>query len=497
MTKTPLILGTTLLFIAVSITAAAQPTLIANHQPMPEPPMLWLQIYNQGLPAKAMYTEQTSDGGFIMTGTSMTGTCPSGDILFLMKTDAAGILSWRNTYTPDGTNTHGYVVHQTNDGGYIVVGNKGYTYHYDAFVLKVDSNGNVTWQDSFGTYEKFEEGKDVIQTADGGYIVLALSGAQGGDVWLIKLAADGTEQWNTTYGGSDFDTPSSFIQTADGGYLLIGETTTSDGSPDVWAVKTNASGIEQWNKAYGAQGLPEEGISVKASTDSYAILANSYDYNWTGSLWLLSISLNGTLQWDQHYSSANGSLVGTSLSTTYGGGYFITANNNEASYNYFPDIYLLKTSPLGQTTWTKYYDFSQGNTDVSNHGLQAADGSYYVTGYTGNDSNFTYYPYLLKIGSDRSIELSSVSARLGVTAHLKNYGADDGTADVSITVNGGLLNHVNTSLTQRVTVPAGGEASVSCKPFLGLGPIHIAVNVNGATYRYEGKQLFFLSLLLS
>src|SRR3972149_1897281 len=131
------------------------------------------------------------------------------------------------------------------------------------------------WNNTFGGTDS-DLASSVVQTSDGGYVLAGQTNSFGSgdvDAWLIKTEADGTEDWNMTFGGTSIDHASSIMQTSDGGYVLAGQTSSfGSGEADAWLIKTNADGSENWSMTFGGK-LYDAANSVGQTSDGGFILA--------------------------------------------------------------------------------------------------------------------------------------------------------------------------------------------------------------------------------
>ena len=188
---------------------------------------------------------QDIDGGYIVAGVTRSNGDSDGDG-FLMKTDTDGNQIWYKTYGGNQTDIF-YEVNSTNDGGFLLVGQ---TNSYgnganDAFLVKVSSNGDTEWTQTFGSTGT-DYARSGSQTIDGGYFFTGYSdsyGEGGFDVWWVKIDQNGNFERDGVYGYGSDDRAYSGIQTIDGGYVITGFTKSNNQNiPDLLIIKIDSRG---------------------------------------------------------------------------------------------------------------------------------------------------------------------------------------------------------------------------------------------------------------
>jgi hypothetical protein len=191
---------------------------------------LWTRTYGGPEHEEGYSVQQTSDGGYIVAGHTTSFGAGQDDV-YLVKTNASGDTLWTRT-CGGPEDDEGRSVQQTTDGGYIIAGTtQTPDAEDDVYLVRTDADGNTLWTRTYGGAD-YDEGSSVEQTTDGGYIVAGNTDSyDAGRGYLVKTNAQGDTLLTRIYGGAAH----SVRQTTDGGYIIMGSYL-----GDVCLIKTNA-----------------------------------------------------------------------------------------------------------------------------------------------------------------------------------------------------------------------------------------------------------------
>jgi len=358
--------------------------------------MDWAQAYGGSSYDGASSIIQTPNGDFILIGWTYSGGAGDGDVL-LAKYDTDGELQWSQTYGGTG-NDHCLANLQLPDGSFAIT---GYTSSIgagsrDFMLLKLTAGYQSEWVRAYGG-SAYDLAYDIIQTADGGFILVGdtySGGAGSKDALLVKTAADGELEWMQTYGGKGWDYVESVIPTNDGGFAIAGSTTSySLGGTDAWLVKLDAGYQQQWIWTYG--GNNDERIYDIFQTADDGFLLAGYTYPSVDSYWdglLVKIKANGQTEWVQTYGSTSTDYI-REIIPTLDGGYALIGSTASYGSGYL-DFWLVKIDSSGNIQWSETYGGKQ--TDYSFAGLHASDGGFAIAGSTSSFGSGKYDMWLVK-----------------------------------------------------------------------------------------------------
>lgn len=361
----------------------------------------WQQ--NLGTPNRDQISDlqQTNDGGYILTG--YTSTSPTNVLydLYLIKTDINGHTLWKKkhgSYQRD----KGFAVQQTTDGGYIVT---GITYSYgvnngdaNVYLVKTDANGDTLWTKHYGD-TGFDEARSVQQANDQGYFVFGTTtntSANSKDMYLIRTDRFGDTLWTKTYGTDTTRDEGRYIDpTADGGYIMTGISPTN-----IKLIKIDSNGTTQWFKNYDYS-LLQTGEVHQTTDGGYIISGYRFDGSNTYHH-LIKTDNNGDTLWTRDYGKTlyNSLNSISSVQETADGGYIIARD--------FYTLYLTKTNSSGQPEWEK--EFATNAIDEHNFKVvQNLDNSYTFTYFDQHPFQNHFDIFLTKTDSLGAIYSGSLS----------------------------------------------------------------------------------------
>lgn len=213
----------------------------------------WQKTYGGEYADLLRSMEQTKEGGYILGGYSNSPQSGEkadsnngiGDY-WIVKIDDVGNIEWQKTYGGNGDNQL-YVIHQTDDGGYIAGGNSNSTTPLtslggnvrsgtDYWVLKLNENGTIVWSETYD-FGKVDILTSLVENKDHTYLIGGYSSpspSEGGeykksktetginDYIALKIDEKGEKLWDKTVGSDGEDILRKLIETRDGGYLLAG-----------------------------------------------------------------------------------------------------------------------------------------------------------------------------------------------------------------------------------------------------------------------------------
>ncbi len=302
---------------------------------------------------------QTADGGYIAVGVYVDDGGGWGS-LWVLKLNSDGTIDWQKLYgqsCTDGSNFGMYIQEAIDPGGnpdgYVVLAKAScYGPGLSAvWVLRLNADGTIAWQKGYGGYDE-DFGSSILQTADGGFVVAGGTLSLGPnivDMWVLKLNSDGTVDWEKTYGGR---TATEIRETRNqqgnpDGYILAGTTTNfGAGGFDVMILKLNPDGTIVWQKTYGGS-YDDDAYDIEQTSDGgYVVAGRSSSFGLNYSAWIFKLDSSGNVVWERTYDGDDWDFA-YSIEQTSDGGY-IVAGETQSFGAGSRDVFMLKLNANGE-----------------------------------------------------------------------------------------------------------------------------------------------------
>lgn len=386
----------------------------------------WIRTYGGSGDDTARSLVETDDGGIAILGfTNSTDgdlahkIAPVNDY-WLLKTDGSGDVLWSRTYG-GSMDDRGQAVIQTSDGGFALTGyamssdgdasnNEGF---HDNWVLKLNVQGDLQWERSFG-FSGHDHSYDLVETPDGGlfftgFLDITSARADGyteknyyltrhgvGEYWGTKLDPAGEIEWRRYYGGTNNDRAHAVVRGHGGGYVMAGFSESDDfdisspkGSYDFWIVKIGANGELVWERSYGGTGIDIAQDIARTEDGGYVIcgsaISNDGDISASrgeSDAWVIKIDGEGQLLWERSFGGSAFDAA-ESIRPARDGGFVIAGNSRSSDQDVSAnagqnDLWVLKIDREGQLLWQQSYGGS--DLDFGFDAVETSDGGILLVG---------------------------------------------------------------------------------------------------------------------
>lgn len=308
---------------------------------------------------------------------------------------------------------------QTSDGGFLIIGtsssndgnfaglNNG---NRDIFALKLNSSGNIQWIRTYGGSNN-DLAIDALEDNAGNFVITGYSRSNNGnfpglnrgenDIFLIKIAPSGNLIWARTYGGSDEDYGYAVTEGPSGGYIITGATRSTDftfsnrrnSSSDIFIMLTDLNGLPAWVQTFGGTNN-DVGLDVAVSQNNGIVVTGSFNSangDFSGaqpggtSFFIIELQLNGNPVGITTYGGG-GSDFGNQIIRTVDGGYAI-AGKSDSNNGHFTnlnrggyDAFVMKLNQNRNILWVN--TFGGSDDDEAHSLLQTLGGEYLIAGET-------------------------------------------------------------------------------------------------------------------
>jgi len=324
--------------------------------------------------------------------------------IILAGLNKEGDTLWTKHYFTDSTvvNFTSPFIEKSEDGFLVLAGTienpQLESDNKNAYMMKVDVNGNLIWQKTYGG-PKVNGIRSFKKTPDNGFILGGYSRNEddSGDFYLIKTDPDGEMEWEAHLGGTGYQSGYSVDFTPDGGYVISGRA----GDPhfpfaiDIAVAKCDSLGNQLWYKVYGGEYNNDAPHSILSLTDGNMVIAGAmgnenFSYSKNRDAYLIKIDQEGEVIWENVYDEEYTTVHASNIVEAPDGNIVVAGiryPNSDDAHN----STLSKFNENGELIWRHIYPNPNPQADTYLYNISyASDGGFlaYGSAYDPNFDNF-------------------------------------------------------------------------------------------------------------
>ncbi|MCK4311436.1 MAG: T9SS type A sorting domain-containing protein [Candidatus Cloacimonetes bacterium] len=229
--------------------------------------------------------------------------------VFVFAQDPPSIL-WTEFYGGEYSDSFDCAI-ETSDGSLLMCGYQKLTQTgcYDVYLIKTDTDGIIEWEHCYPGFQH-NEAKKVIETSDGGYLLLVEIdhfGSTPNETWLMKVDSIGNEIWTQEYVG--YEDPVDIVETDNNEFILIGNSTYPTPPTAFWILRVDSNGEIIWSQVYEPYFIqlpfPFVCSLINNNNDNSFLFSGYYYYNPFYRAFLIKINDLGEIEWTYTHETNN------------------------------------------------------------------------------------------------------------------------------------------------------------------------------------------------
>ncbi len=332
-------------------------------------------------------------GNIYVAGTTNSSGAGGYDVL-LLKYNSSGILVWARTWGGSGSD-FGTGLATDSHGTVYITGRTysfGFANSYDAFLLKFDPFGTLLWQKTWGGNGSDASNGIAIDSKGNVYLTGQVNSSTTGlDAFFLKFNSLGGLSWQKCWGGNGTDVGTSIDLDTKGNIFAVGRT-----SGNVFLLELNSLGWLQWDRSWGGANT-DRGLGVVADSSENVYVTGSTSSFGAGSddAFLLKFNSTGEIRWRWTWGG-NRTDFGTGVALDPYGYVYVTGTTYSFGSG-SSDIFLLRFSLSG----TLISDDILGGISSDQGSAVVADfsGNAYIAGYVSESPPYTDGPGNSTVGT--------------------------------------------------------------------------------------------------